>query len=86
MITFLQRLKDAGVEPRIRKTRTGKVQGISYELEGIPFPGNKLGRNYSYQGLQKLGVVDCDCLEPPSPAVKTPVNRKPKTHSSGLEL
>ncbi|MCA1995015.1 MAG: relaxase/mobilization nuclease domain-containing protein [Coleofasciculus sp. S288] len=87
MSTFLQRLKDAGVEPRIRQTRTGKVQGISYELEGVAFAGHKLGRNYSYQGLQKLGITEH--LEPqqlPAPTAKHSVKRKSKQRSCGLEL
>jgi hypothetical protein len=86
MNQYLQRLKDAGVEPRIRKTRTGKIQGISYELEGVAFAGHKLGRNYSWQGLQKLGITEhLEPQQPPAP-VKPPVNRKYKKRSSGLEL
>jgi hypothetical protein len=85
--TFLQRLKDAGVETRIRETRTGKIQGISYELEGVAFAGHKLGKSYSFAGLKKLGMTEqLEPQQPPSPAIKTPVARKPKKHSSGLEL
>ncbi|HEY9650271.1 MAG TPA: relaxase/mobilization nuclease domain-containing protein [Coleofasciculaceae cyanobacterium] len=88
--TFLQRLKDAGVEARIRETRTGKIQGISYELEGVAVAGHKLGKSYSFAGLKRLGITEPlehrFSNQPPSSALKTPVNRKPKKHSSGLEL
>jgi hypothetical protein len=87
MSQYLQRLKDAGVETRIRETRTGKIQGISYELDGVAFAGHKLGRNYSWQGLQKLGITEnLELQQPPDPTVKSHVNRKPKKRSSGLEI
>jgi hypothetical protein len=87
MRQYLQRLKDAGVETRIRETRTGKIQGISYELEGVAFAGHKLGRNYSWQGLQKLGITEnLQQQQPPAPAVKPPVHRKSKKRSCSLEL
>jgi hypothetical protein len=87
MSQYRQRLKDAGVETRIRETRTGKIQGISYELEGVAFAGHKLGRNYSWQGIQKLGITEhLEQQQPPAPIVKPPVKRKSKQRSSGLEL
>ena len=55
---YKKRLKDAGVETLIRETRTGKIQGISYELSGVAFPGHKLGRSYSWNGLQRLGITE----------------------------
>ncbi len=87
MKQYLQRLKDAGVETRIRETRTGKIQGISYELEGVAFAGHKLGRNYSWIGLQKLGITEN--LELPlqkAPTVIHSVKSTSKKRSSGLEL
>ena len=87
MRQYLQRLKDAGVETRIRETRTGKIQGISYELEGVAFAGHKLGRNYSWNGLKKLGITEhLQQQQPPAPTVKPHVSRKPKKRSKGLEL
>jgi len=84
MNQYLQRLKDAGVESRIKETRTGKIQGISYQLEGVAFPGNKLGKNYSWHGLQKLGIIE-QAQEPPAPTPK-PISRKSKKRSSAREL
>jgi hypothetical protein len=87
MSQYRQRLKDAGVETLFRETRTGKIQGISYELEGVAFAGHKLGRNYSWQGIQKLGITEhLEQQQPPAPIVKPPVKRKSKQRSSGLEL
>jgi hypothetical protein len=87
MSQYLERLKDVGVQARIRKTRTGKIQGISYELEGVAFAGHKLGRNYSFSGLQKLGITEhLQQQQPPVSTVKPPVKRKSKKRSSGLEL
>ena len=86
MNQYLQRLKDAGVESRIKETRTGKIQGISYQLEGVAFAGNKLGKNYSWHGLQKLGITEqIQELQPPAPTPK-PISRKSKKRSSGREL
>jgi hypothetical protein len=87
MSQYRQRLKDAGVETLFRETRTGKIQGISYELEGVAFAGHKLGRNYSWQGIQKLGITEhLEQQQPPAPIVKPPVKRKSKQRSSGREL
>jgi hypothetical protein len=55
---YKKRLLDAGVETLIRETRTGFIQGISYELSGVAFPGHKLGRSYSWNGLQRLGITE----------------------------
>jgi len=87
MSQYLQRLKDAGVETRIKETRTGKIQGISYELEGVAFAGHKLGRNYSWIGLQKLGITEhLEQQQRKASTVKHPVKRKSKQRSSGREL
>jgi hypothetical protein len=87
MSQYKKRLKDAGVETRIRETRTGKIQGISYELEGVAFPGHKLGRNYSWSGLLNLGITEnLELSQPPAPTVTPHVNRKLKKRSTGLEL
>jgi hypothetical protein len=84
---YKKRLLDAGVETRIRETRTGKIQGISYELEGMAFPGHKLGRNYSWNSLQRLGITEnLELPQPPAPTVTHSVKSTSKKRSSGLEL
>ena len=84
---YKKRLLDAGVETLIRETRTGKIQGISYELEGVAFPGHKLGLHYSWSGLQKLGITEnLEPKQPPAPTVTHSVKSTSKKRSSGLEL
>jgi len=84
---YKKRLKDAGVETLIRETRTGKIQGISYELDSVAFPGHKLGRNYSWNGLQKLGITEnLEPKQPPAPTVTHSVKSTSKKRRSGLEL
>jgi hypothetical protein len=84
---YKKRLKDAGVEARIRETRTGKIQGISYELDSIAFAGHKLGRNYSWSGLQRLGITEnLEPKQPPVPTVTHSVKSTSKKRSNGLEL
>ena len=56
MTDLTTRLKAEGVAVQFR-TREGQVQGISYAVDGVAFPGYKLGKAYSFTGLQKhLGV------------------------------
>lgn len=57
---FMHRLKDRGVNARVGYTRTGKVKGISYELAGVAFSGSKLGKAYTFPGLQKYRGVTYD--------------------------
>jgi len=54
---FLKRLKSRGVNARLNTTRTGKIRGISYELDGVAFSGSKLGKAYTFPGLQKYRSV-----------------------------
>ncbi|PIG91558.1 relaxase/mobilization nuclease domain-containing protein [Gloeocapsopsis sp. IPPAS B-1203] len=51
MPDYIQQVQSAGVEVRVTE------QGISYALEGVAFSGNKLGRDYSFVGLQKYRGV-----------------------------
>jgi hypothetical protein len=49
---FIRRLEAKGVSVRLRKSREGKIQGISYGLNGIAFQGRQLGKDYSWTGLE----------------------------------
>lgn len=53
MPQFLHKLRGKGIKPRIHFLDNGEVKGISYQLNGINYPGHKLGRGYSFNGLQK---------------------------------
>ncbi len=77
MSQYLKRLKDSGVETQIRKTRTGKIQGISYQMDGVAFPGHKLGKAYSWRGLFERGITGNLELTPqPVHQVKPQVKRR----------
>ena len=57
---FLNELDTAGVEAKVKVTGEGIVQGISYSIDGVAFPGGKLGRNdqsCTLSGLQRRGVT-----------------------------
>lgn len=56
MLMLVTRLKAEDISVRLY-ARDGQIDGISYGLEGIAFPGYKLGAAYSFKGLQRhLGV------------------------------
>ncbi len=59
MPQLIDRLKDRGVDVKVRFSDTGRIrEGISYELNGIPFSGTSLGAAYTFKGLQKhRGVI-----------------------------
>ncbi|MEC4896014.1 MAG: hypothetical protein SAL07_23825 [Oscillatoria sp. PMC 1051.18] len=59
MSQFVSRLQQQGVEVRPKITRNNIVQGISYCLDGVKFPGSKLG-NASFPKLQSKRGVEYD--------------------------
>jgi len=67
-LDFAQRLEVAGVGVRANLASTGRMNGFSFEIEGIPFKGQDLGAAYKWSSLQKRGVSyeqtrDCAGLE-----------------------
>jgi hypothetical protein len=81
---------------------TGRVQGLTYSMDGITFSGTKLGKAYTFPGLQKyrgvsyeaerdnkLLYVEQEAEMAPKPPTITPnlhAYGKPKKRSNGLEL
>jgi hypothetical protein len=56
MLMLVTRLKAENISVRLH-SRKEQIDGISYGMEGIAFPGYKLGAAYSFKGLQRhLGV------------------------------
>ncbi|MBE9108391.1 relaxase/mobilization nuclease domain-containing protein [Nodosilinea sp. LEGE 07298] len=56
MLMLVTRLKAEDISVRLY-ARDGQIDGISYGLDGMAFPGYKLGAAYSFKGLQRhLGV------------------------------
>lgn len=54
---FATRLRDQGVGVRANIASTGKMNGFSFQLDGINFKGSDLGKKYTWKGLQARGVV-----------------------------
>jgi hypothetical protein len=53
MSLFIERLEAAGVHARPHFTANGRVDGISFALDGVAVRGARLGRAYSWRGLQQ---------------------------------
>ena len=75
---FAQRLEDAGVIVRASVASTGKMNGFSFELDGLAFKGSKLGKAYGWGGLQKRGVTyDADQDAAGLERYRLPVEERP---------
>lgn len=57
---FIQQLKTQGIEIRLRIAQNQRITGISYCLNDIAFSGSKLGRAYTFPGLQKYKGLHYD--------------------------
>jgi hypothetical protein len=51
---FMRRLTEKGISVRLRKSKEGKIEGISYGLDGVAFQGQQLGRDYSWTSLETI--------------------------------
>lgn len=63
-LDFAERLQAAGVQVRPNIASTGKMNGFSFKIDGVPMKGQDLGAGYKWAGLQKRGVTyeqDRDC-------------------------
>ncbi len=52
-----ERLQAAGVTVRANLASTGRMNGFSFEIDGVAFKGSDLGKAYTWAGLQKAGVT-----------------------------
>jgi hypothetical protein len=102
MPELIQKLKGKGVKAQVHFQSTGRVQGLTYEMDGITFSGTKLGKAYTFPGLQKYrGVTyesarDAELLvvkeqakrasTPPSVTPNLQAYGLPKKRSTALEL
>jgi len=53
---FMDRLEAAGVGVRANVASTGKMNGFSFEWQGVPFKASDLGKAYGWKSLQERGV------------------------------
>jgi Relaxase/Mobilisation nuclease domain len=51
---FIHRLTVKGVSVRLRKSKEGKIEGISYKLDGVAFQGRQLGKDYAWTSLESI--------------------------------
>jgi hypothetical protein len=57
VVSFIERLELLGVSVHVNISKTGKLNGFSFSLEGIPFKGSDLGEKYTWSSLKKSGVT-----------------------------
>lgn len=53
---FIERLQEQGINVAPNLQSTGRVSGISFELNGKAMKGKSLGSGYSWNGLQERGL------------------------------
>lgn len=58
MPELVKKLKQREVEVKVAYYSTGRVQGITYGMDGITFSGTQLGKAYTFPGLQKYRGVE----------------------------
>ncbi|MBE9128705.1 MULTISPECIES: relaxase/mobilization nuclease domain-containing protein [unclassified Coleofasciculus] len=91
MPEFIKRLKESDVKAKVHFQSTGRVQGLTYELEGTVLSGTKLGKAYTFNGVQKFkGVLyesghDNPFLKEEQPP-QTPQNTQVKHKNNEPEL
>lgn len=51
--TFIKRLEGSRVTCKANRASTGKMNGFSFEYQGMAFKASKLGKKYSWLNLQK---------------------------------
>jgi hypothetical protein len=57
MPELIEEVQQQGINVCVGYTRTSKVKGISYQLDGVAFSGRHVGKAYTFPGLQKhLGI------------------------------
>lgn len=56
VFAFMDQLEAAGVTVRPNVASTGRLNGFSFEIDGIPFKGSQLGKAYSWKQLQARGI------------------------------
>lgn len=54
---FIGLLAGLGVETKLNQASTGKINGISFALDGVALKGSDLGKAYTWNSLQKRGVT-----------------------------
>lgn len=56
MTDFVKHLERQGVQVIPNMAATGRVSGLSYRIDGKTVKGSKLGKAYTFNGVQKRGI------------------------------
>jgi hypothetical protein len=76
VVEFAQKLAQAGISTNLKVTRTGKVQGISYGMEGVKFQGNQL-YDASLPKLQSARKLSFEPVTDPKTIAAIKINPNP---------
>lgn len=57
IFAFMDRIEAAGVSIRANVAKTGKMNGFSFEIDGVAFKASQLGKKYGWGTLQKRGIT-----------------------------
>lgn len=56
VFAFMEELEAAGVTAVPNVASTGKMNGFSFEMDGVPFKGSQLGKSFGWKALQERGI------------------------------
>lgn len=56
VLAFIDQLEAAGVTVLPNVARTGKLNGFSFEIDGVPFKGSQLGKSFALKALIERGM------------------------------
>lgn len=56
-VMFAAKIVEQGAEVRVNFSKTGEVNGFSYQLDGVRIQSGQLGKQYSWRGLKERGVT-----------------------------
>lgn len=76
VVEFAQKLAQQGISTNLKVTRTGKVQGISYGMEGVKFQGNQL-YDASLPKLQSARKLSFEPVTDPKTIAAIKINPNP---------
>ena len=51
--TFMKRLEEKGVSVKLRSSKTGVIEGISFKMDKLAFQGRQLGKAFSWTNVAK---------------------------------
>lgn len=57
IFAFMDRIEAAGVSIRANVAKTGRMNGFSFEMDGVAFKASQLGKKYGWGSLQKRGIT-----------------------------